>query len=29
MYKILEAGDGEKLREIFERAKKARDAFCG
>lgn len=29
MYKILEAGDGEQLREIFERAKKARDAFCG
>lgn len=28
MYKALEAGDGEKLREIFERAKKARDAFC-
>jgi prephenate dehydrogenase len=29
MYKALEAGDGEKLREIFERAKQARDAFCG
>jgi prephenate dehydrogenase len=29
MYKALEAGDGEKLREIFERAKKVRDAFCG
>ena len=29
MYKALEAGDGETLREIFERAKKARDAFCG
>ena len=29
MYKVLEAGDGEQLREIFERAKKARDAFCG
>ena len=29
MYRVLEAGDGEKLREIFERAKKARDAFCG
>ncbi len=29
MYKALEAGDGEELREIFERAKKARDAFCG
>ena len=28
MYKALEAGDGEKLREIFERAKQARDAFC-
>jgi len=29
MYKALEAGDGETLRDIFERAKKARDAFCG
>ena len=29
IYKALEAGDGKKLREIFERAKKARDAFCG
>ena len=29
IYKALEAGDGEKLREIFERAKQARDAFCG
>ncbi len=29
MYKALEAGDGEKLREIFERAKNVRDAFCG
>ena len=29
MYKALEAGDGEKIREIFERAKKVRDAFCG
>ncbi len=29
MYRALEANDGEKLREIFERAKKARDAFCG
>jgi len=29
MYKALEAGDGEMLKEIFERAKKARDAFCG
>lgn len=29
IYKALEAGDGEKLREIFERAKKSRDAFCG
>jgi len=28
MYRALEANDGEKLREIFERAKKARDAFC-
>ena len=29
IYRALESGDGEKLREIFERAKKARDAFCG
>lgn len=29
IFKALEAGDGEKLKEIFERAKKARDAFCG
>lgn len=29
IYKALEVGDGEKLREIFERAKQARDAFCG
>jgi prephenate dehydrogenase len=29
MYQALESGDGETLREIFERAKKARDAFCG
>ena len=29
IFKALEAGDGEKLREIFERAKQARDAFCG
>jgi prephenate dehydrogenase len=29
IYKALEAGDGERLREIFERAKQARDAFCG
>ncbi len=28
MYRALEANDGEKLREIFERAKKVRDAFC-
>ncbi len=28
MYKALETGDGEKLKEIFERAKKVRDAFC-
>ena len=28
MYRALEAGDGEKLKEIFQRAKKARDAFC-
>jgi prephenate dehydrogenase len=29
MYRALEAGDGEMLREVFERAKKTRDAFCG
>jgi prephenate dehydrogenase len=29
MYRALEACDGEKLREVFERAKKTRDAFCG
>jgi prephenate dehydrogenase len=29
IYRALEAGDGERLREIFERAKQARDAFCG
>lgn len=29
MYKALEANDGEKLKEVFERAKKARDTFCG
>ena len=29
MYRALEANDGEKLKEIFERAKKVRDAFCG
>ena len=29
MYRALDANDGEKLREIFERAKKVRDAFCG
>ncbi len=28
MYKALENNDGEKLKEIFLRAKKARDAFC-
>ncbi|UCB56099.1 MAG: prephenate dehydrogenase/arogenate dehydrogenase family protein [Thiotrichales bacterium] len=28
MYRALEANDGEKLKEIFERAKKARDAFA-
>ena len=28
MYRALEAGDGDKLKEIFLRAKKARDAFC-
>ena len=29
MYRALEANDGDKLKEIFERAKKTRDAFCG
>ncbi len=29
IYRALEAGDGEKLKQIFQRAKKARDAFCG
>lgn len=29
MYAALEASDGEKLKEIFLRAKRARDAFCG
>ncbi len=29
MYRSLEAGDGEALKEIFERAKKVRDDFCG
>jgi prephenate dehydrogenase len=29
MYRALEAGDGDRLRKIFERAKKVRDAFCG
>ena len=29
MYRALEANDGDKLKQIFERAKKARDAFCG
>jgi prephenate dehydrogenase len=29
MYHSLEAGDGEALKEIFERAKKVRDDFCG
>jgi prephenate dehydrogenase len=29
IYRALEANDGEKLKEIFQRAKKARDAFCG
>lgn len=29
MYKSLEAGDGEALKQVFERAKKARDDFCG
>ena len=29
IYRALEEGDGEKLKQIFQRAKKARDAFCG
>lgn len=29
MYKALQESDGEKLKEIFVRAKKARDEFCG
>ncbi len=29
MYKSMEAGDGEALKQVFERAKKARDDFCG
>jgi len=29
LYRALEDGDGEKLREVFERAKRVRDAFCG
>jgi prephenate dehydrogenase len=29
MYRTLEADDGEALKEIFERAKKVRDDFCG
>jgi prephenate dehydrogenase len=29
IYQSLEAGDGEALKAIFERAKKARDDFCG
>jgi prephenate dehydrogenase len=29
IYRALEANDGEKLKEIFRRAKKARDAFMG
>lgn len=29
MYRALEANDGEQLKEIFQRAKKARDAFMG
>lgn len=28
MYRALEDNDGEELKEIFERAKKARDSFC-
>jgi prephenate dehydrogenase len=29
MYRTLESDDGEALKEIFERAKKVRDDFCG
>ncbi len=29
MYRALEDNDGEKLKEVFERAKSVRDAFCG
>ncbi|MGB5584387.1 MAG: prephenate dehydrogenase/arogenate dehydrogenase family protein, partial [Gammaproteobacteria bacterium] len=29
VYRALENNDGEKLREVFERAKRVRDAFCG
>lgn len=29
MYRALEDNDGEQLKEIFERAKKVRDEFCG
>lgn len=29
IYRALESGDGEALKEIFERAKKVRDDFCG
>ena len=29
MYQSLEAGDGEALKAVFERAKKTRDDFCG
>ena len=29
MYRALEDNDGEKLKEVFERAKRVRDAFCG
>ncbi len=29
MYRALEEYDGEKLKEVFERAKRVRDAFCG
>ncbi|NNJ97245.1 MAG: prephenate dehydrogenase/arogenate dehydrogenase family protein [Gammaproteobacteria bacterium] len=29
VYRALEDNDGEKLKEVFERAKRVRDAFCG
>jgi prephenate dehydrogenase len=29
IYRALEQNDGEKLKQVFERAKRVRDAFCG